>query len=170
MNDSLRCAAAVLLAAACCACSSQAERERAREVREMKEAEIAAVLEAGQVMYDGVEVKRCISTTQYSDFRVLDERRILFYGRGQRQWINTLRGQCFDLRHADVLVLRRTLAMSLCELDTFTPTDWFEWPWYRRWPWRWGVPWWGGGTCVLGKFQSVNEAQLRQIEAIIRER
>lgn len=116
------------------------------------------------------ETKRCLADAEYRGYRILDNRRILFYGSRDRQWINTLRASCFELRHADFLVIRQFSPMRLCETDTFTPADWFDWPWYRRWPWHWGTPWWTGGSCMLGKFQPVTDAQLAEIEALLRAR
>ena len=48
--------------------------------------------------------------------------------------------------------------------------DWFAWPWYRRWPWRWGMNYGVGMRCTLGKFQPVSQAQVDDIEAVIRSR
>ena len=112
---------------------------------------------------------RCLSETHYRGFRALDEKHMLFTGRGDKQWVNVLRNRCYDLRHGDVLRIRSFSASRICDTDRFAVDDWFEWPWYSRWPWHWGA-WSSGMTCTLGKFYPVTEAQLAEIEAVLRRR
>jgi hypothetical protein len=116
------------------------------------------------------ETKRCLADNQYRGFRPLGDRHILFEGRRDKRWINTLRGRCHDLRYGDVLVVKSFNAMRMCDMDRFEVADWFDWPWYRRWPWQWGGGWTSGASCVLGKFQPVTEAQVAEIEAVLKSR
>ena len=81
-----------------------------------------------------------------------------------------MRTRCTDLRHGDVLVVRKFSGSRLCDTDTFEVAEWFDFPWYRRWPWHWGSGWGSGLRCSLGKFQPVTEAQVEAIEAALEAR
>ena len=107
---------------------------------------------------------------EFRSFHALNDRRILFKGRGDRYWMNTLPHRCADLRHGDILVLRRYGGTRMCARDQFSVADWFDWPWYRRWPWRWGSSWHTGMTCILGEFQPVTEEQVEEIKAVLKRR
>ena len=112
------------------------------------------------------EPKRCLSNVEFRSFRALNNKTILFTGRGGKQWINRLRASCFDLDRGDVLVTRSLSSNRICERDSFDVADWFSWPWYRRYPWQWGAGL-GRGTCMLGEFKPVTDEQLREIEAVL---
>ena len=148
-----------------CATSPEVESRR-----QAIEADIDEVLSYELDPAEFGETKRCLSDTQYRNFRPLGDRHILFEGRRDRQWINTLRGRCHDLRWGDVLVIRSFSGMRMCDMDRFYVTDWFAWPWYRRWPWQWGNSWSSGIACTLGKFQPVTEAQVAEIKALLESR
>ena len=159
----LACTALLILAG----CATSAESEMKRQAAE---ADIAKIL---SMPLDAVEfgaTKRCLRDSQFRNFRVLDDQRILFEGRRNEQWINTLRTRCPDLRWGDVLVMRRFSGSRMCDADRFEVADWFAWPWYRRWPWQWGPGWGTGRLCSLGKFQPVTDDQVAQIEAVLRRR
>ena len=142
-----------------------------REKQAAIDADIDRILSSPVAEDREVELLRCLSESQYRGFRALDDRHILFEGRGDRLWINKLRVRCPDLRHATVLQVRSVgLASRTCDGDQFIASDWFYWPWYRRWPWRWGAPWGTGAVCVLGKFQPVVEEQVEAIETVLRNR
>jgi len=152
--------AALLLAG----CASAPDYEARRQA---VEADIDEIL---SVQLDPAEFgdnKRCLSDHEYRSFRPLGDRHILFEGRRDRLWINTLRGRCTDLRRGDVLVLRSFSGTRMCDMDSFQVADWFDWPWYRRWPWHWGGSWTTGMRCSLGKFQPVTEGQVEEIEALL---
>lgn len=157
----LGCAAVLILAG--CATSEEVVSER--QFREERVEEILA-LPLDPVEFG--ETKRCLNDTEYRNFRALDDQRILFYGRRDKYWINTLRNRCPDLRWGDVLVMRRFSGTRMCSMDTFSVADWFDWPWYRRWPWRWGTSWNTGMNCMLGEFQPVTEAQVDEIRAVLK--
>jgi hypothetical protein len=140
------------------------------ERRQAREADIAEILSAPLDPAEFGETKRCLSDNEYRSFRALDDRRILFEGRRGKQWINTLRTRCPELRHGQVLVVRQFSSTRMCDADRFEVAEWFDWPWYRRWPWRWGGSWAAGATCALGKFQPVTEAQVAEIEAVLKSR
>lgn len=149
-----------------CAVSPEAE-ERRRLIDE----EIGFILAEplDEAVYG--KTKRCLSDTDYRNIRILDDRRILFEGRRDRQWLNTLRMRCPDLRHHSVIVVRTTISpRRMCDMDTFYVSDWFDWPWYRRWPWYWGWGWGASAMCSLGEFQPVTESQVALIEEAIRKR
>lgn len=152
---------AVLLLAGC-ATSPEAESRR-----QEKEASINEILAQPLDPTEFGETKRCLSDHEYRNFRALDNRRILFEGRRDKLWINTLRARCPDLRHGAVLLVKSFSSRRICNMDTFQVSDWFEWPWYRRWPWQWGR-WETGVRCSLGKFQPVTNAQVEEIRAILK--
>jgi len=156
-------ALAAILFFAGCASSPELERQR-----EAKQADIAEILSVELDPAEFGERKRCLSETEYRSFRPLDDKHLLFVGRGDKLWINTLRTGCMDLRHGDVLIVQSFSAMRLCDTDRFQATDWFSWPWYTRTPWHSPHHWGSGPTCVLGTFQPVTKAQVDEIEAIIK--
>ena len=156
---------AALLLLAGCATSPEAESRRLAI-----EADIESILSQPLDAAEFGETQRCLSDMDYRNFRVLDDKRILFEGRRDKQWINTLRSRCTDLRFGDVLVVRSFSGMRMCDMDTFQVADWFGWPWYRRWPWYWGGSWGIGAHCSLGKFQPVTVEQVAEIEALLKSR
>ena len=167
--NALRCTmmfgwAVALLWAGCAVSPEEASR------RDAMEADIAAILSIQLDPSEYGTTKRCLSDLDFRTFRALDDKRILFVGRHDRLWLNTLKSRCFDLRYGDVLVVRSFSSMRMCEMDTFQVADWFDWPWYRRWPWHWGGDWGMGPRCTLGKFQPVTADQVAEIEAVLRAR
>jgi hypothetical protein len=156
------CVAAVLLVSGGCASSPDDESQR-RAI----EADIQDILSLS-LGEDGKPL-RCLSDVQYRGFRALDEKHMLFTGKGDRRWINVLRQRCSDLRHGSVLRVRSHSMSHICNTDRFAVDDMFEWPWYSRWPWQWGA-WSTGMTCTLGPFYPVTDAQVAEIEAVIRGR
>lgn len=156
----LACIALLLLAS--CAVSPEAEERRLAI-----EAEIDAILSQPLPAEFG-EMRRCLGDMDFRNFRALDEKHILFEGRRDRLWVNTLRTRCPDLRHGDVLVVKQFSGLRMCDADRFYVTEWFDWPWYRRWPWHWGGSWTTGMQCSLGKFQPVTADQVAEIDAVLR--
>ena len=154
------CMAAALLIIVGCASSPDDESRRQAIEADIQDILNLSLGEDGQPL-------RCLSETQYGGFRALDERHMLFTGRGGKQWVNVLRTRCLDLRHGDVLRIRSFSASRICDTDRFAVDEWFEWPWHSRWPWHWG-DWSAGMTCTLGKFYPVTEGQVEEIEAVIR--
>lgn len=140
-----------------CATSPEAEARRASA-----EADIDEIMSYELDPAEYGEVRRCLSEHDFDDFRPLGDRHILFEERRGKLWINTLRGRCSDLRHSDVLVVRRYMGSRMCEMDHFRVGDWFDFTTGRR-PSDWGA----GATCVLGGFHPVTEAQVAEIEAVL---
>ena len=156
---------AALLLLAGCATSPEAESRRLAI-----EADIESILSQPLDAAEFGEPKRCLSDMDYRNFRALDDKRILFEGRRDKQWINTLRSRCPDLRYGNVLVVTSFSGMRMCDMDRFQVADWFDWPWYHRWPWHWGGNWGMGMQCTLGKFQPVTADQVAEIEAVLKSR
>jgi len=157
----------------CCSivfCAGCAVSPDAESRRQAMEADIDEILAYELDPAEFGEAKRCLSDHEYRNFRPLGDRHILFEGRRDKQWINTLRGRCRDLRHGDILVVRSFGGRRMCDMDRFQVSDWFDWPWYRRWPWQWGGSWGTGAMCSLGKFHPVTEAQVSEIEAVLESR
>lgn len=158
--------AVVLLVLFLAACASSPEVEQQRAQLDAKIEQILAQ-EIDEDTYG--KTRRCLSDNQYQDFKALDERHILFEGRGDKQWISTLPTRCADLRHGDILRVRSYSSISrICDKDMFAVDEWFDWPWYRRWPWRWGSDWSIGMTCRMGAFQPVTGEQVQAIRDIIK--
>lgn len=152
------------LACAGCATSPEAE-ERTQATAE----EIEAILNQPLDVAEYGETKRCLAGNEYRNFRVLDDQRILFEGRGGKYWLNTLRMRCPDLRFATALQVKSMYSYGrICDMDTFQPGDWFDWPWYRRWSRGWSNRASTSMTCSLGKFQPITEAQVDSIEAALK--
>lgn len=151
-------------------CGSCAVPPEIRERRESIDAQIDAILNEPLDVEQYGTMQRCLSDREYRNFRAIDDRHILFEGRRETLWINTLRTRCPDLRYGTVLVTSSSPMGRMCELDTFVAGDWFTWPWYRRWPWHWGTAWNTGARCTLGKFQPITDDQLEAMEALIRSR
>ena len=152
----------IALLTAGCAVSPEVEQRRADI-----DASIAEILSQTIDVDTYGEPKRCLSNIEFRSFRALNNRTMLFTGRGDKQWINRLRSSCFDLDRGDVLITRSLSSNRICEHDSFDVADWFSWPWYRRYPWQWGVGLGAGGSCMLGKFHPVTEEQVREIEALL---
>lgn len=150
-------------------CASCATSPAVQESNRTTEEEIEFILSQPLDVAEYGETKRCLAGSQYQDFRVLGDQRILFEGRRGKLWLNTLRMRCPDLRFATVLRVKSIYSYGrICDMDSFQPGDWFDWPWYRRWPWHWGNRWGAGMTCSLGKFQPVTETQVEAIEAALK--
>ena len=154
------CVSIALLLIAGCATSPEDESRR-----EAIEADIQDILNLS-LGEDGKPL-RCLTDGQYTGFRALDEKHLLFTGLRGKRWVNTLRNRCYDLRHGDVLRVSSFSSSRICDTDRFAVDDWFEWPWYSRWPWHWGT-WSTGMTCTLGQFYPVTEGQVEEIEAVLR--
>jgi hypothetical protein len=155
----------VICVTACAGCAVSPESQaRGQAVEE----EITAILGVPLDESKHGTTKRCLADHEYRNFRALDDRRILFEGRSGKLWLNTLQHRCPDLEYANVLRVRSTFSTTrICDLDRFTPGDWFAWPWYRRWPWQWGR-WSSGIACTFGEFQPVTAEQVAAIEAALK--
>lgn len=159
----MACAALLLLAG--CATSPDVEHRR-----QAMEADIEAILSVPLDPAEYGEPKRCLADHKYRHFQTLGDRHMLFEGRRGKQWINTLRSRCSDLRYRDILVVKSFSGGRMCDMDQFQVADWFDWPWYRRWPWHWGGSWGTSMRCSLGKFQPVTADQVAEIEALLSSR
>jgi len=151
----------------CAACATSPEVQNRRQAME---ADIEMILSEPLDPTQFGETKRCLADREYRNFRALDDKRLLFQGRGDKLWINTLRMSCPDLRHGSVLRINSFNWARICDADRFVVGEWFDWPWYRRWPWHWSGDWGMGVPCSLGKFQPVTKLQVAEIEAVLRSR
>lgn len=149
-------AAALLLLPGC------ASSPEAREKRANAEADIDEIVNYELDPTEHGPVKRCLSKTDFDNYRPLGDRHILFEGRRGKLWINTLRGRCSDLRHGEVLVVRQSIGSRMCEADKFSVGDWFDFRTGSQ-PSGWGT----GPTCVLGEFRPITEGQVDEIEAVL---
>lgn len=148
-----------------CAASPEAQAKRHE-----REAAIQEILSQPTDAEQSGAVQRCLTRNDFRSFSALDERHLLFKGRSNKFWINTLQARCPGLDNANSLIVTNFSLSRVCEKDRFSVSDWFDWPWYRRWPWHWGSGWAGTGTCALGEFQPVSEDQVSRIEAVLEKR
>lgn len=161
------------VAMACTACllfASCATSPEAESRRKAIEADIESILSEPLDPAEFGETKRCLADREYDNFRALDDNHLLFESRRGKQWINTLRTRCPDLRFGTALRVKSYSWSRICDMDRFQVGDWFDWPWYRRWPWDWNSSWGMDMHCALGKFQPVTEDQVAEIEAVLRSR
>ena len=134
--------------------------EEIAERRAAINADIDEILSLTLESEDFGEPERCISETQYRNFKPLGDRHMLFEGSRDRLWVNTLRGRCFDYRDGDVLITRPFSARRLCDGDRFELAEWFDLPRsVGRLP--------TGPSCSFGKFQPVSRGQIDEIEALL---
>lgn len=142
--------------------SGCATTPEAQQAQEDKTLEIEKILTQSS---EYGEAERCLSPNQYRHVRILDDQHILFEGRRDQQWINTLPMRCPGLRRNSTLVIERFSTLSsLCKLDSVGVYDRFDNPWYRRWPWQWT----SGPRCGLGEFQPVSKEQVQALENAIK--
>lgn len=158
----LRPLCAVLLAAATlggCASSAPSAEDEAGTQEKLKDI-LSQPLDAEEY---GTP-QRCLSSFAYRDFDPIGDRYLLFEGRGDKLWLNELRGRCPGLRRSDALAFEMR-GNRICDLDRFKIADWFLWSRYRRWPWDWldGVP------CTLGSFQPVTPEQVEALRAALQD-
>ena len=166
LTMSWRPAVVALCAVAVAACASGPELEELKARQKLADEQIAAILAApAEEGGRAAEPQRCLRSTDWRNYRALDDRYLLFEGRGDRLWLNTLPMRCPDLRFSHVLTVRSIGSINrMCQSDTFRAGDWFDMPWFRRWPWQWTQPWHTGAVCVLGAFRPINQRQLDAIE------
>jgi hypothetical protein len=138
-----------VLVAAGCATSPIDEAKR----KEM-EADIDDILSYEHDPAEVGDVSDCLPDTAYRSYRALGNRHLLFEGRKGRQWVNVLRGRCFNLDDNSVFIMTPSLAGRLCALDRFNVVDRIDSVSSAR----------AAPACVLGEFKPVTEAQVKEIE------
>jgi hypothetical protein len=137
---------ALLLAG--CASDPAKQAEAQQEVAE----EIETILTQPLDEDEYAQGERCLSTHQYDSIDVLDNRHVVFKGRGDRLWVNTLRAPCVGLRRRDVLKFEMR-GRQLCNLDDFVAIN----------PSRFlGAE--TSAHCVLGDFAPITEEQVALIK------
>ena len=100
---------------------------------------------------EDVAPKRCLSVHVYDQVEVLDQRRVLFSGTGNKHWLNELRMPCVGLRRHTTLLFRLRTS-QVCDMDSFHSV-------YDPW-WRFSA---SSGQCALGTFQPVTAHQVMAI-------
>lgn len=153
MNSMAKGLAVALLAAALAGCASDPAQTAAEQQQVAEQIETILTQPLGDEEYGGGE--RCLSTHLYDSVEVLDTRHVLFKGRGERLWVNTLRNACVGLRKRDVLQFD-VRGSQICNLDTFTAVSNALFGWQRT-----------SATCSLGDFSPVTAEQVAMIEAAL---
>lgn len=145
-------AAALTAGALLTGCASDPAETAAAQQEVSEQIDTILTQPLGEEDYGGGE--RCISTNLYDSVDVLDTRHVLFKGRGNRLWVNTLRSTCVGLRKRDVLQFE-IRGSQICNLDTFTAVS-NSFGWQRT-----------SATCSLGDFSPVTAEQVAMIEAAL---
>jgi hypothetical protein len=140
------------LAAALAGCASDPAQTAAEQQQVAEQIDTILTQPLGEEEYGGGE--RCLSTHLYDSVQVLDTRHVLFKGRGERLWVNTLRNTCVGLRKRDILQFD-VRGSQICNLDTFTAVS-NSFGWQRT-----------SATCSLGDFSPVTAEQVAMIEAAL---
>jgi hypothetical protein len=104
---------------------------------------------------DYPSAERCLSSYDFRGVEVLDDRHVVFEGRGGRLWLNRLSSRCIGLRPGDTLRFTRHSG-RLCTLDHFDAVDEFASRWSRT-----------SGTCSLGAFHPVTREQVEALDAAL---
>ena len=110
------CVLAALLLVAGCATTPDDEDQR-----EAIDADILDILSLS--LGGDSEPLRCLSNLQYSEIRPLDDKHVLFTGKGDQQWINVLRHRCHDLLHGSTVRVRSHSTSHICSSDRFQVGD-----------------------------------------------
>ena len=97
-----------------CASSPDAEERRMHMEADIDEI-VAYPLDESEV---GTP-KRCLTNSDYRRYRALGDRHVLFEGRGEKMWVNVLRGRCIEMRRAEVFVIEPTSDGRICDMDRF---------------------------------------------------
>lgn len=140
-----------------------ASTQEARERREAAEADIRDILNQSLASDGAGEPVRCLSESQFRSFSALGERYVVFKGRRDEYWVNTLRSRCSDLRYGSVMRVNRYTGPQYCDGDRFTVADLFDFPMGAGRPPARGTD----VACVLGRFHPVSEEQVAEIEAAL---
>ena len=145
--------AVVLVGLIGCAGAGPTPEQQAREAA--KQETIADILSQPLPAEAYGQTERCLSTYAYDQVDILDDRHVVFRGRGNKLWLNTLRNRCIGLKRNDLLQfwMRDT---RVCELDTFEAVDSL----------MWGIR---SGTCTLGSFAPITPEQVEAIEMAVEE-
>lgn len=100
---------------------------------------------------------RCLNSGQYNRVEVLDRRNLVFWGPGDRIWLNRLRAECLGLRRN--AVLRFDLHSSrVCNLDSVTAVERSFWFWRRT-----------SASCSLGQFEPISMEQVAALKTAIQD-
>ena len=101
--------------------------------------------------------KRCLNKNEYRRYRALGDRHVLFEGRGDKMWINVLRGRCTELRWGVVFIVEPSSAGQICDMDQFGVS--------RRDSMHVNEAAIAQNrTCVFGEFKPALPAQVEEIE------
>ena len=135
MKTAIACLAALLL----CACSTS-------DTSSATTAEgVNAVLATTLTDADYGQTKRCLPRTSYHRIQVLDEQHLLFWGRGQRVWLNRLATRCKGLND-DLSLELATQGSQACRLSMLTAGIYGAGPRAR---------------CAIGSFQEIPQQQAK---------
>jgi hypothetical protein len=89
--------------------------------------------------------QNCIRVRQYSKIAALDERRLLFFGRGNRYWLNELRHPCVGIGWRSSLSVDSNDATVVCRGDGIVATGK------------------SGNRCTLGRFTLIPADRIEEL-------
>ncbi len=130
-----------LLLSACATTESEAPKEKPLTVAEV----LASTMD--EESYG--PTRRCLPEHQFYRTQVLDDQHILFWGRGDKVWLNALTTKCIGLRPRDTLELELRSG-QLCRLDTVGSIDLTTHGPYRK-----------SARCSLGDFRQMTHEQAK---------
>ena len=142
------CLVAALLGA--CATQPQSSQEASQETEPPLTVE--EILASAPKPEDYSDPVTCLHRDAYDDVDVINRELVLFYGRGDKVWLNRLRRACIGLRRHDALAFEMRDS-RLCDLDTFSSVDTFGGPLERT-----------SARCSLGKFEPVSPQQAQLLK------
>ncbi len=142
-------AALFALAAGGCATSPRVPDDATRQMNE--------ILDRVSRHYSEEGARTCLPTSAYRRVEVIDERRLVFFGGGERAWLNDLRRPCNGLRPKDLLSFDLRDGRA-CRLDQIRAVD------------RYDVTSISGPSCALGDFKPIPPGQAEVIKTLIKER
>jgi len=103
------------------------------------------------VITDMSEPKRCLSLRSIKQVKIIDNRNLLFFARGNKVYQNTLPRKCIGLK-PDAVINYEVVMSQLCDKDLITVNDRFDNLFNS------------GASCVLGKFQQIPNLEELLIE------
>jgi hypothetical protein len=127
------------------------EAEAEAVAKESSAEELEKVLSQTLDDSEYVDEKRCLRSHEYNKVEIINSGHLVFKGRKNRIWLNTLRNNCSGLRKGMAMQFEMH-GRRVCRLDFFKGIRSFN---DRHTP---------TATCTLGSFEQVTEEQLALLE------
>jgi len=122
-----------------------------QEIKASEAEELEKILSETLDDSEYVDEKRCLRSHEYQKVDILDSGHLVFRGRKDKIWLNSLRNNCSGLRKGLILQFQMH-GRRVCRMDFFQGLQSFS---DRNRP---------TATCVLGAFEQVTQEQLALLE------